>query len=46
MNTTDIISDDRIEQLSTKQLEDLEFRIYVELRNREDTALEELSRGG
>lgn len=42
MDTSNIVSDSEIEALSVAQLEDLEFRIYVELRNREDEILNEL----
>ena len=39
INTEHIVSDERIAQMTVGELEDLEFRVYVELRNREDAAL-------
>ena len=46
MDTSNIVSDSVIAQLSVAQLEDLEFRCYVELKNREAEVIAGLTEAG
>lgn len=39
----DLVSDDDLQQATVAELEALEFRVYAELRNREEDTLSEMT---